>query len=115
FYDQLSEQFPTYDAKTFFEKNSAWIEPTAKLNASLQAGYFVIAARSLGLDVGPMSGFSAEKIDAEFFSGSTWKSLLLANIGYGDHTDIQARGPRLDYAKAVNILRPLAQANIKLA
>jgi 3-hydroxypropanoate dehydrogenase len=90
FYDELPEQFPAYDAKTFFENNSAWIEPTA--------------ARSLGLDVGPMSGFSAEKIDAEFFAGSTWQSLLLANIGYGDHTDMKGRGPRLDYAKAVSIL-----------
>ena len=104
FYDGLPTQFPAYDAKALFESNTGLIEPTAKTNASLQAGYLFLAARALGLDVGPMSGFSTEKVDAEFFPNSNWKGLLLANIGYGDHSAVPPRGPRLSYADAVSVL-----------
>lgn len=104
FYDELPTQFPAYDAKALFESNTGLIEPTAKTNASLQAGYLFLAARALGLDVGPMSGFSTEKVDAEFFPNSTWRSLLLANIGYGDRSTLAPRGPRLSYANTVSVL-----------
>jgi len=104
FHDHLPTQFPAYDAKTFFENNSSLIEPSARTNATLQAAYLFLAARSLGLDVGPMSGFTPEKVDAEFFPNSTWRSLLLANIGYGDHSNIKPRLPRLALAEAVTIL-----------
>lgn len=103
FHHELTEQFPAYDAPSFFEKSPAWIEPTAKLNSALQAGYLVIAARALGLSVGPMSGFNPEQIDAAFFPDGQYKSFLLLNIGYIDHETKQKRGPRISFEKAVNI------------
>lgn len=104
FHDELPDQFPAYDARSFFINNPSWIEPTAKTNATLQAGYLFIAARALGLDVGPMSGFDNAKVDEIFFAGTSWKSLLLANIGYGDHSSVKPVGPRLDFGKAVSVL-----------
>lgn len=104
FHDELPEQFPAYDARSFFINNPSWIEPTARTNATLQAGYLFIAARALGLDVGPMSGFDNAKVDEIFFAGTSWKSLLLANIGYGDHSSVKPVGPRLDFGKAVSVL-----------
>lgn len=104
FHDYLPEQFPAYDARSLFESTPSLIEPTGKINAALQTSFFFAAARALGLDVGPMSGFSNEKVDAEFFGDSHWKSLLIANLGYGDYSDIKPRGPRLPFAEAVSIL-----------
>lgn len=104
FHDKLPEQFPAYDARTLFENNLPLIEPTGKINAALQASFFFIAARSLGLDVGPMSGFSNEQVDAEFFGDSHWKSLLLVNLGYGDYTQVKPRGPRLAFSETARIL-----------
>jgi 3-hydroxypropanoate dehydrogenase len=104
FHDHLPTQFPAYDAKGFFEKNESLIEPTARTNATLQAAYLILAARALGLDVGPMSGFTPEKVDAEFFPNTSWRSLLLANIGYGDHSDVKPRLPRLSASEAISIL-----------
>jgi 3-hydroxypropanoate dehydrogenase len=103
FYHELTEQFPAYDARSFFEKTPTWIEPTAKLNANLQAGYLIIAARALGLSVGPMSGFNPDQIDATFFPDKKYKSFLLLNIGYLGRETTQTRGPRLSIQKAVNI------------
>ncbi len=104
FHDQLPEQFPAYDARTLFENNLSLIEPTGKINAALQASFFFLAARSFGLDVGPMSGFSNEKVDAEFFTGSHWKSLLLVNLGYGDYSNVKPRGPRLAFEETALVL-----------
>jgi 3-hydroxypropanoate dehydrogenase len=104
FHDHLPEQFPAYDARTLFETNPSLIEPTGKTNAALQTSFFFAAARTLGLDVGPMSGFSNDKVDAEFFSDSHWKSFLIVNLGYGDYSNIKPRGPRLSFAEAVSIL-----------
>jgi 3-hydroxypropanoate dehydrogenase len=103
FHHQLTEQFPAYDARNFFEQSPDWIEPTAKLNAALQAGYLIIAARALGLSVGPMSGFNAGQIDASFFPDGRYKAFLLLNIGYLAQASTQKRGPRLPFEKAVNI------------
>jgi 3-hydroxypropanoate dehydrogenase len=104
FHEQLPEQFPAYDARSLFESSPALIEPTGKINAALQASFFFLAARSLGLDVGPMSGFSTEQVDAEFFKDSYWKSLLLVNLGYGDYSAIKPRGPRLPFEESALIL-----------
>lgn len=104
FHDKLPEQFPAYDARTLFENNLPLIEPTGKINAALQASFFFLAARSLGLDVGPMSGFSNEKVDAEFFKDSHWKSLLLVNLGYGDYSAVKPRGPRLTFEETALVL-----------
>ena len=104
FYEHLPSQFPAYDAKSFFETNENLIEPTARTNATLQAAYLILAARSLGLDVGPMSGFAPEKVDAEFFPNTSWRSSLIANIGYGDHSVLKPRLPRLSALQALSIL-----------
>lgn len=104
FHHQLTEQFPAYDARSFFEKSPDWITPTATLNASLQAGYLIIAARALGLSVGPMSGFNAASVDHTFFPDGQYKSFLLLNIGFINTPTNQKRGPRLAFEKAVHII-----------
>ncbi|MDR1989885.1 MAG: malonic semialdehyde reductase [Acidobacteriaceae bacterium] len=72
-------------------------------NASLQAGYLILAARALGLDCGPMGGFDREKVDATFFADVPWKSTLLINLGYGDPEQLFPRNPRLDFDEACRI------------
>jgi 3-hydroxypropanoate dehydrogenase len=104
FHDQLPTQFPAYDARPLFENNASLIESTGKINAALQASFFLLAARSFGLDAGPMSGFSNEAIDAEFFKDNHWKSLLLVNLGYGDYSAVKPRGPRLAFKEAAAII-----------
>lgn len=79
-------------------------EQTAFRNASIQGGYFIIAARALGLDCGPMSGFDNEGVDRAFFHGSTCKSNFLCNLGHGDREALHPRGPRLDFDEACKIV-----------
>jgi len=104
FHQQLPEQFPAYDAKGFYDGLPQLIEPHARTNASLQAAYLILAARSLGLDAGPMAGFDAAAVDAAFFPDGQWRSLLLINLGYGDHAALPARGPRLAFEQAVALV-----------
>jgi len=104
FHDHLPDLFPAYDAKGFFVGAPEWIEPTARTNATLQAAYLFIAARALGLDVGPMSGFKPALIDQEFFPDGRFKSLLLANLGYGDREARKPRGPRLAFQDVARVL-----------
>lgn len=73
-------------------------------NSTLQAGYFILAARALGLDVGPMSGFDNGKVDAEFFPDGRWKSNFLMNLGYGDPAALRPRNPRLSFEEACRII-----------
>jgi 3-hydroxypropanoate dehydrogenase len=94
FYENLPELFPHTDARSWFVGNDALIEKTAFRNSSLQGGYFILAARALGLDTGPMSGFDNDAVDAAFFAGSTIKSNFISTIGYGDPTTIFDRSPR---------------------
>jgi 3-hydroxypropanoate dehydrogenase len=77
---------------------------TAFRNGSLQGAYVILAARALGLDCGPMSGFDRQALDREFFAESTWRSNFLCNIGYGRAEDLQPRQPRLDFDDACRIL-----------
>ena len=70
----------------------------------MQGAYFILAARALGLDAGPMSGFNNAAVDAEFFAGTNIKSNFLCNIGYGDPTTVRARGPRLKFDEISEIL-----------
>ncbi|WP_341674786.1 malonic semialdehyde reductase [Niveibacterium sp. SC-1] len=95
FHDHLPQLFPAYDARSFFEKSPEHIPSAGISNATLQAAYFFIAARSLGLDVGPMSGFKADVLDAVFFPDGRYRSLFVANLGYGDRASLKARLPRL--------------------
>jgi 3-hydroxypropanoate dehydrogenase len=100
FYDQLPTLFPAYDFRPMFASNPSLSEQTAFRNSSLQGAYFILAARALGLDAGPMSGFDNAKVDQAFFEGTTWKSNFLCNIGYGDTAKLHPRGPRLSFDEA---------------
>ena len=100
FYDQLPTLFPAFDARSLFASNPSLSEQTAFRNSSLQGAYFIIAARALGLDTGPMSGFDNTKVDQAFFENSSWKSNFLCNIGYGDAAKLYPRGPRLSFEQA---------------
>jgi 3-hydroxypropanoate dehydrogenase len=105
FYDYLPQLFPFAEAKPWFEGKHAFAEETAFRNSSLQGGYFIIAARACGLDCGPMSGFSNEGVDKEFFPDGRFKSNFLCNLGYGDPAGLPGpRAPRLSFDEACKIL-----------
>jgi 3-hydroxypropanoate dehydrogenase len=94
FYEQLPELFPHTDARSWFVGNAVMIEKTAFRNSSLQGGYFILAARALGLDTGAMSGFNNQAVDEAFFSGTNIKSNFISTLGYGDPASIFDRSPR---------------------
>ncbi|MGL4602931.1 MAG: malonic semialdehyde reductase [Iodobacter sp.] len=103
FYEQLPVLFPQTDAKSWFAGNDEVINSTVQRNGSLQGAYLIMAARALGLDCGPMSGFDQGKLDEAFFAGSQWRSNFLINLGYGDTTRLHPRNPRLDFSQACRI------------
>ncbi len=94
FYEQLPELFPHDDARSWFKGNDALAEMTAFRNSSLQGAYFLLAARALGLDTGPMSGFNNAAVDEAFFAGTSVKSNFISTLGYGDPASIFGRSPR---------------------
>ena len=104
FYDRLAELFPHTDARSWFAGNDSLIASTAFRNSTLQGAYFLLAARALGLDCGPMSGFDNDAVDAAFFAGSDIKSNFLCNIGYATGEDIFPRSPRLDFDDACSVV-----------
>ena len=104
FYEKLPELYPAVDARAWFAGKPDAIEATAFRNSSLQGAYFILAARALGLDCGPMSGFDPAKLDAEFFPDGKWKSNFVCNLGYGDATQLYPRNPRLSFEDACKIL-----------
>jgi 3-hydroxypropanoate dehydrogenase len=107
FYELLPRLFPhNQNARGVFagEEKKAHAETTAFRNASMQGGYFILAARAIGLDCGPMSGFDNTKVDAEFFSGSAIKSNFLCNLGYGDRAKVMPRNPRLEFDEMCKLL-----------
>ena len=97
FYDHLPRLFPHADVRPMFADNEAVATHTAVQNGRLQLAYFILALRALGLDTGPMGGFDKDKVDAEFFAGTKTRSNVLVNIGYGDHTKLFPRSPRLAF------------------
>jgi 3-hydroxypropanoate dehydrogenase len=103
FFEKLPQLFPHADAKAWFVGNQPMIDATAFRNSSLQGGYLILAARSLGLDCGPMSGFDAAKIDAAFWAGTSVKTNFICNLGHGDATKLFARSPRLSFEEACRI------------
>jgi len=104
FYEHLPEQFPVYpDAAEGFKANAEASLATAQLNSGLQAGYFILAARSLGLDCGPMTGFEADKVNEAFFPDGRYKASMLVNLGYGEASKLYPRGPRLSFDQACRI------------
>ena len=104
FYNKLPKLFPHTDAKAWFVGNQELIDATAFRNSSLQGGYLIMAARTLGIDTGPMSGFDNALLDSEFFAGTTIKSNFLCNLGYGVLESLYPRLPRLDFDEAAKIL-----------
>ncbi len=104
FYELLPELFPHTDARSWFVGNDALIASTAFRNSSLQGGYFIMAARALGLDTGPMSGFNADAVDAAFFAGTKVKSNFISTIGYGDPASIFDRSPRPEFERFNKII-----------
>ncbi|WP_421861894.1 malonic semialdehyde reductase [Parvibaculum sp.] len=105
FYERLPELFPhAPEAKTWFNWSDEWAEMNAFRNGSLQGAYFMIAARSLGLDCGPMSGFDLNKVNELFFAGTNIKSNFLCNLGHGDPAGLFARSPRLSFDDACSIV-----------
>ncbi len=103
FYDHLPRLYPQADARSWFAGNAKTAEVTALRNGSLQAAYFMLAARALGLDCGPMSGFDNAKVDAAFFPSGQVKSNFLCNLGYGDRTGLDSRNPRLSFEETCTI------------
>lgn len=104
FYEYLPRLFPAADAKSWFEGKRAYADATAFRNGSLQGGYFILAARALGLDCGPMSGFNNAGVDGEFFAGTEIKSNFLCNLGYGDPAGVYPRSPRFDFDEMARII-----------
>jgi 3-hydroxypropanoate dehydrogenase len=105
FYEKLPTLFPhNPDAVSWFTSNESLAATTAFRNGTLQGAYLMVAARSLGLDTGGMSGFDNAKVDAEFLTGYGWRSNFLVNIGYGDPGGLFDRSPRLDFDEACKLL-----------
>lgn len=103
FHEQLPRLFPHADARSWFAGNTALAEVTAFRNGTLQGAYLILAARAVGLDAGPMSGFDNATVDAAFFAGTAWKSNFLVNLGYGDPADLFPRSPRLAFDEACRL------------
>lgn len=97
FHDHLYRLFPHTDAKSWFTSNSALAEETAFRNGTLQGAYFILAARALGFDCGPMSGFDKAKVDSAFLWDRGWKSNFLINLGHGDPAALHGRLPRFGF------------------
>jgi 3-hydroxypropanoate dehydrogenase len=104
FHENLPRLFPQADIRSYFVGNKPLIEENAFRNSSLQAAYFILAARALGLDCGPMSGFDTDKLNAAFFPDGKWKVNLLCNLGYGDASKLYPRNPRLNFEEASVVL-----------
>ena len=105
FYERIPELFPHNPAaRDWFSGNEALAQETAFRNGSLQGAYLILAARALGLDTGPMSGFNPAGVDEEFFPDGKVKSNFLCNLGYGDPSGLMPRNPRLAYDDACKVI-----------
>jgi 3-hydroxypropanoate dehydrogenase len=96
-FELLPKLFPHADARAWFAGNEAFATDTAYRNGTMQVAYLLLALRALGLDTGPMTGFDADKVDADFFAGTKVRSNVLVNIGYGDAAKLFPRSPRLSF------------------
>ena len=104
FYEKLPQLFPHTDARSWYVGNEQAIYNTAFRNSTLQAGYFIMAARSIGLDCGPMTGFDADKMNAAFFPDGKIKINMICALGKGDSSKIFPRSPRLSFEQACEII-----------
>lgn len=103
FHDKLPQLFPHTDARAWFEGKPELIQATAFRNGSLQGAYLMMAARALGLDCGPMSGFDAAAMDAAFWAGTAVRTNFVCCLGYGDASRLFPRGPRLAFDEACRL------------
>lgn len=103
FYEALPKLFPHADARSWFTSSPEFAEQTALRNSSMQAAYLILAARGMGLDAGPMSGFDRAGLDEAFFSGTTWTTNLLINLGHGNPQKLFPRLPRLPFDEACKL------------
>ena len=104
FYDHLPKLSPAFDARSWFVGNPGLVADTAARNSGLQGAYFILAARAVGLDCGPMSGFDPDKVNAEFFPDGKWRANFLCNLGFGDAEKVFPRAPRLEFEEACRVL-----------
>ena len=104
FHEQLPRLFPHADARSWFADKDAVIRESAFRNSSLQGGYLIIAARALGLDCGPMSGFDTAKVDAAFWAGSAVTTNFICTLGHGDPSKLFPRNPRLGFDEACRLV-----------
>lgn len=104
YHEQLPWLFPHADARSWFDGNEPLREISAMRNSSLQGGYFILAARAVGLDCGPMSGFDADAVNAAFFAGTSVKVNFICNLGHGDPAGLFPRSPRLSFEQACGIV-----------
>jgi 3-hydroxypropanoate dehydrogenase len=104
FYDNLPKLYRIPGAEKWFMGQEGLIEETAFRNTALQGAYFMLAARAVGLGVGPMSGFDNAAVDAEFFAEMNWRSNFICNLGFGDDSKVPARDPRLDFAEVCKFI-----------
>lgn len=103
FFDELPKLYPGVDAASWFAGNDVLARDTAARNGTLQGAYLILAARAVGLDVGPMSGFDNARVDDVFFVGTNWKSNFLVNLGHADPAGQQPRAPRLYFDEACRL------------
>lgn len=103
FYERLPKLFPHTDARSWFVGKPEHIATTAMRNSSLQGAYLILAARALGLDCGPMSGFDNAGVDKTFFAGTSVKANFLCNLGYGDASALRPRSPRPTFEEMASI------------
>ena len=103
FYHKLDKLMPFRDIKSWFAGDPAQASRTATQSGTLQGAYLILAARAMGLDCGPMLG-DMDKIDQEFFTGTSWRSNFICSLGYGDRSQLHPRLPRLDFAEAAKTL-----------
>lgn len=104
FYEFMPQLFPSRDMKAAFAGKPDVIEDTGTRSSTLQGAYLMLAARSLGFDVGPMSGFNKESLDADFFPEGRWRSNFLFNLGHGTDADLFERNPRLEFSQACRLV-----------
>jgi len=104
FYEKLPFLFPHTDARSWYAGNPEKIKSAGEMNATLQGAYFMLAARSIGLDCGPMGGFNNQTLDEDFFPNGKTKSIFICALGQGDETKIYPRGPRLSFNEACEIV-----------
>ncbi|MPT17296.1 MAG: malonic semialdehyde reductase [Pseudomonas sp.] len=104
FFEYLPKLFPTYDAAAAFRGNPEATFVAGLRNSSLQGAYLILAARALGLDCGPMSGFDASQVDAVFFPDGRWRSNFLCCLGYGDEAGLHPLGARLSFEQACQVV-----------